>query len=190
MRTRRLGKKTALRTRVARAALVGSWLAVAACTGVEGDVLSPLPPPTPIATIDGGPPDGAPTARCTLQVLSTQRCVDLMTWIAKTQAICSSLGLIPGRLALTEPCPMRTGQGVRFECCPARICTPRALGEATSCKDALTWRSAAALDCQKRGEEASLMSLIDPCGDGSIRRYRTLKYRCCTADPSTSSTPL
>jgi hypothetical protein len=165
MRTRCLGKKTALRTLLKRAALVSGLGFFAACSGVEADVLSLRPLAPPMATVDAGAADGGPPSLCKTQTISISGCVDLMSWMLKVQSICSSLGLIPGPIALSQPCGGTSGQIARFECCPAPVCTPRL-----------------------QGDQVSLMSLLEPC-DTTMRRFRMLKYLCCSGPTLTSTAP-
>ena len=129
--------------------------------------------------------DGA--ASCTTQVINIQSCMDLMSWVPKVQAICTSLGLTPGQLVLTTPCAgTATGQGIRFECCPPPVCTPHLFGDAMSCRDPKELLDGAALDCASRGEKASLLALLESC---AVRRYRMVKYLCCSGPENPSTMP-
>ncbi len=184
METGRPGKKIAL-PHLVRTVLVAGLLAAASCAGVEADVLSLRPVPDlavadapPAMTMEPGPPG------CKTQSLSTKECLDVSSWNAMTQMVCSSLGLVPGRLALMSMCPMGTAQAVRFECCPAQMCSGRLLGDAMSCRDGQELVDSATLDCKLRGEMALLLTPIETCAPG---RYRMMKYLCCP--PGTMPTP-
>ena len=187
MEKRRSGKKIAPRVTAARTALFYGLLGIAACTGVEGDVLSLRSfPDLAVAAeagtrvVDGGTPG------CTTQTLSISGCVDVMAWLPKAAVVCSSLGLMVGRVLVTEPCSMSASQGVSFECCPAPVCTPQVLGDAMSCRDSAVLLESAEHDCQTRGAQANWMVLVDSC---AAHRFRMVKYMCCTGLPAPPPLP-
>lgn len=166
---------------VAATALAGCVL-LAACSGIEADVLSLRPvPDLAAAASDGPPPDHGSDPRCTPQSISTMSCVEVPIWVMKAQAICGSLGLpVLDRVELQDPCGMGKSQGVRFGCCalpPVPVCTPRLQGDGMSCRDANTWLDSATVDCQARGEQVRMLALSDPC---SASGFRLVRYMCCT----------
>lgn len=174
----------------ARAGALCCALAIAACSGIEADVLSLRPAADmAVAVADAAAGDAAPGTACTSQTISTQSCVDLMNWLLKAQSVCRSQGLqLLEKLEPLEPCPLGS-QGVRFACCPPPpppVCTPRALGDGMSCRDADSWLASATVDCQSRHEQVGMLALTEPC---SGHGFLVVKYECCTALPILSPWP-
>jgi hypothetical protein len=165
--------------------LVVAAFVVQACMGVEGDVLTPRPVADLGVNGVGQSLDG-PATVCTQETLSTpdtQGCVPVSDWLNKAQAVCVSLGLVPGPIDVLDPCDMMASHGVRIICCPAMpppICEPRVQGDGMSCRDAKDWLNSATVDCQSRGERL-VMPVLD--GNCAMHRYLIVKYMCC-ADPT------
>lgn len=167
-------------------------LAIAACSGIEADVLSLRPAADmAVAVADAAAGDAAPGTACTNQTISTQSCIDLMTWLVKAQSVCRSQGMqLPGKIEPLELCPMGS-QGIRFACCPLPppppVCTPRVLGDGMSCRDANSWLDSATVDCQSRREQVRMLALTEPCSEHG---FLLVKYECCTVVPILSPWPL
>lgn len=193
---RRGGRGAALLTFAAAA--LGTL--AAGCTGVEADVLSLRTPPDLAGSSDLAkpvppPPDAAPGLPCTTEWLSSMICEDPGLWKTKAAAVCMTGGRILGRLELRDTCDLRGALGARgasFDCCGAMapptmpVCTGRAQGDPTSCKEPAIWQQSAALDCQARGEQLDAFTPFEVCGPN---RYRSVKYLCCTRPRVTSVSP-
>lgn len=169
---------------------LGCTLVLAACSGIEADVLSLRPVlDMAVAATDGPAPDRGAQPQCTTQTISAQSCVEVPLWLMKAQSVCWSLGLQTlGRVEPQEPCGLGKSQGIRFECCPpppVPVCTPRLQGDDTSCRDANTWLDSATIDCQARREQVRMLALSEPC---SAHGFRLVKYMCCT--PGVSPGPM
>lgn len=163
---------------------------LAACSGIEADILSLRPVPDMAAAVTDGPaPDRSSGLQCTNQTISTMDCVEVPLWIIKAQSICSSLGLqVLGRVEPQDLCAMGKSQGLRFECCappPPPSCTPRLQGDDVTCRDANTWLDSATIDCQSRREQVRMLALSEPC---SASGFRLVRYMCCT--PGVAAGPM
>lgn len=165
---------------------LGGVLALAACSGIEADVLSLRPvPDLALAAPDAAAADAGAGTGCTTQTISTQSCIDPMTWLLKAQSVCRSQGLLfPGKLEPQDLCPLGS-RGIRFVCCapppPPPTCTPRLQGDGMSCRDADSWLDSANVDCQARHEQVRMLALTEPCPPHG---FLLVKYMCCTAPPS------
>jgi hypothetical protein len=158
-------------------------LALPACTGVEGDVLSPRPIAADLGIYDAARPVDGSASICTEQTLTTTSCVLLSTWLLKAQAVCSSFGLLTGPVEVEDPCMMMDSRSVRFTCCPplppVPVCEQRLQGDGMSCRETKDWLDSATVDCMSHGER-----MVLPVFDGACaaHRYLLVKYMCC-ADP-------
>lgn len=145
----------------------------------------PVPPPPP-------PP---PPSKCIDQKQGgATSCKDASTWKLEASLACEGSGLQLADYLPEEECGKDGFRYVSYTCCPKDApppppppnnCIDEEQGDATSCKDAYTWKQNARLACESSGRQLIDYVPREECGPGL---FRYVGYTCCpNAAPPPSS---